>query len=114
MSDTAGSLILLMYLEEPTEWDEQSLLSAIQDLTDTVNHAADITGFSTAGLYAGQWGEDAIISFFVDHDARYCDGTNDQMIIDTFDKALELCDLEEHMWVVLPEDKALLDLEEPE
>lgn len=113
MSSTAGSCILLMYLEDPQEWDEQTLLSAIQDIIDTVNSAQDITGFSTAGLYAGQWGDDAIISFFVDHDERYVGGENDQMIIDTFDKALELCDLEGEMWVVLPEDKVLLDPDEP-
>lgn len=101
-------LILLMYLEDPQEWDEQELQSAITDITDTVNHASDITGIYAGGLYAGMWGEDAVVSFFVQHDDRY-EGKTDDMILDTFDKALELCGLEECLWILERQDRELLD-----
>lgn len=103
-------LILLMYLEDPETWDEQDLQAAIGAIVDTVNEASDITGIHTGGLYAGLWGEDAVISFFVQHDTRY-EGKEDQMIHDTFEKALELCELDESMWVMVREEREFLDTE---
>lgn len=105
-------LILLVYLEDPGDWEEQELQAAITDLVDTVNHASDITGIHAGGLYAGMWGEDAVVSFFVQHDKRH-EEQQDQMIHDTFEKAIELCQLEESFWVMSRYERELLDQEEP-
>lgn len=104
-------LILLMYLEEPEFFeDEDELRGSIHDIVTTVNEATDITGIHAAGLYAGMWGEDPIVSFLVQHDDRYEEKT-DQMILDTFEKALELCDLDEMLWVMERAEREFLDAE---
>lgn len=105
-------LILLMYLEDPRSFEtEKFLQECIGDIVETVNEASDITGIHAGGLYAGMWGEDPVVSFFVQHDTRY-EGKQDQMIRDVFEKALELNDLEELMWVMEREDRELLDHDE--
>lgn len=102
-------LILLMYLEDPEDWGAEELQEAIGEIITTVNEASDITGIVAGGLYCGRWGEDAVISIFVQHDDRYDD--RDEMVIDTFEKALELCELEEDMWVMNRFERELLDTE---
>lgn len=105
-------LVILLYLEEPRNWGEKELQEAIMELINMVNVASDITGILTAGLYVDKWGEDPIISLFVEHDYRFGDqAKEDQMILDTFNKALELCDLEEDMWVIEKPERGLLDAE---
>lgn len=102
-------LILLMYLEEPESWEVNELQAAIGDIITTVNEASDITGIHAGGLYCGTWGEDSVVSIFVQHDDRY--DNRDEMVLNTFEKALEICDLEEDFWVMNRFERELLDAE---
>lgn len=103
-------LILLVYLEDPTKWTEKSLQSSIIQVINLVNSCSDITGIVSAGLMVDKWGDDPLISFLVQHDRRWDSPEEaDDMIVRTFSKAIELCKLEQEMWVLEYEHREMLD-----
>lgn len=110
--DDLDFLILLVYLEDPGEWTGKELQSSIKGLIELVNTASDLTGICTAGLMVDKWGEDPVVSFFVQVDARYDDPEEaDTMVVDTFSKAIEIMQLEEDMYVLDYSERQILDAE---
>lgn len=106
-------LILLAYLENPRSWgSEKELQTAIVNIIELVNSASDLTGIGAAGLMVDKWGDDPLISFFVQHDRRWDKPEDaDTMVMQTFTKAIELCDLSEEIWILDHAERELLDPE---
>lgn len=103
-------VILLVYVEEPATWTPEALQVGIGNILELVNDASDLTGIYAAGLFLDRWGEDAVASFFVQHDHRYDSFEQaDTMIADTFSKAIELCELDEQFWVMDEDERSYLE-----
>jgi len=113
MDESYECLILLAYLEDPKSWSEVELQSAIVSVIDLVNTAADITGIYAAGLMVDLWGDDPLISFFVQHVSGKYESPEDAdaMIVATFTKAIELQGLQEDIWILDHDERSYLDAE---
>lgn len=88
----------------------QNISSNIQNL---VNEARSITGIGAAALTVSMWGDVGVICYIVQFDNRF-EGSStppDDMIRETFEKALELLDYDEEMWVMDSDDRACLETE---
>lgn len=103
-------LVLLAYLEDPSDWTEKSLQAAVVSVIDCVNAAGDITGILTAWLVTDLWGDDPLVSFFVQHDDRWDTPEEaDEMIIQLFTKAIEICGYSDDLWILNGEEREYLD-----
>lgn len=110
MNEDDSYLIVLAYLEDTRKWTVETLQSAIISVIDLVNTASDLTGIYAAGLMVDKWGDDPLISFFVQHDDRWETPEDaDEMIMQTFTKAIQICNLEDDMWVLGYEERELLE-----
>lgn len=112
-AENLNFVILLARLENIRGWrSEVELQKAIVDIIELVNTAADITGIVAAGLMVDRWGDDPMISFFVQHDDRWDEPEDaDDMIVQTFNKAIELCKLSKEFTVLGYEEREKLDTE---
>lgn len=111
MSDVGQCLMLLVALDDETSWSTESLQTAIKSVQDLVNSASDITGIVTTGLIADYWGDVPVITYWVQHDSRYGDSFEsvDDMIVNTFYKAIELAGYINDLWVLDSEERASLE-----
>lgn len=112
MDEDYEYLILLAYLEDTEKWTEPTLQDAICSVMDLVNTASDLTGIYTAGLMVDYWGDDPLVSFFVQHDKRWDTPEDaDEFIMQLFTKTLQICQLQDEMWVLNDEERKYLDVE---